>query len=129
MILLFQTRSAAESENEQGSSSRLPPVNGIAHRTDQSHKGALPASHNRKDYKPLSASNSSTPTEVGGKGHWTTNVIVPPLDMSIDDLSASRVDHERPKSPNVEQIAERNLPSSPLIASTAKTRDSTGNCK
>lgn len=126
-FLSLQFRSATESEGELGHSSRLPPVGSPGYRNETSNKGALPASHNRKDYKALSASNTSTPSEHGRKEHWISNIPIPSLDFSVDDISAQRVDHERPKSPNVDQIAERNQPLSPLITSTAKTRDSTGN--
>ena len=56
---------------------------------------------------------------------------VPSIHLSDDDDEnlSPREDQPRPQSPNVEQIAERNPPVSPLVlpTSVAKKRSAAGN--
>lgn len=83
---------------------------------------------NRRDHQSLSG--TTTPSDDGSKPHWTKQVLVPTINLVEDESQSPRKEQSRPQSPNVEQIAERNQPSTPPPASSAskgKKRSAAGN--
>jgi hypothetical protein len=114
----FQHTSTTDPSYDQPQTSKLPPVNFSL----QQEKPR------RTEIKHLSSSHPTTGSEDEQASHWTKTIMIPSIHLTDDEISSSREDQPRPQSPNVDQIAERNQISSPLIktASTGKKRSIAG---
>jgi len=107
---------------DQTSASKLPSVQQEKpRRSDTLNKQQIPIS-DRSEIKHLSSSHATSPSEDDRPTHWTKQILIPSIHLTDDEILSSREDQPRPKSPNVEQIAERNppVPSPPIT--TAKKR-------
>ncbi|CAF3576930.1 unnamed protein product [Rotaria sordida] len=109
-----------DSDDEYMSTSKLPPVNSSSqqkpHQSETLNKQKLPRS-SRSEIHPLSSSRASTQSDEERRKHWTKQVAIPKIQLTDDDVGSPREEQPRPKSPNVEQIAERNQQLTPPLTS------------